>query len=123
MKTGKLTACVCCAGLVLLSGCAADNGQEALNTAAGSASADTNITATVQPAASSILQSTSTVSYTHLPWDTCKDENLIHLDIWRRSWANIQNEKNTPAPTDRAPADNYNTQAYSYYANWFMYCQ
>ena len=29
MKTGKLTACVCCAGLVLLSGCAADNGQEA----------------------------------------------------------------------------------------------
>ena len=60
MKTGKLTACVCCAGLVLLSGCAADNGQEALNTAAGSASADTNITATVQPAASSALQSTST---------------------------------------------------------------
>lgn len=60
MKTGKLTACVCCAGLVLLSGCAADNGQEALNTAAGSASADTNITATVQPAASSALQSAST---------------------------------------------------------------
>ena len=63
------------------------------------------------------------VYLTHDPWDTCKDENLIHLDIWRRSWANIQNEKNTPAPTDRAPADNYNTQAYSYYANWFMYCQ
>ena len=60
---------------------------------------------------------------TYDPWDTCARANSIHLDVWRRSWANIQHEMDTPATTDRAPDDDYNTDAYYYYANWFMYCQ
>ena len=58
MKLCEYLTCFCCAGLMILTGCTADNGQaEASNTAANTA--NTNI-ATVQPASSNTLENTST---------------------------------------------------------------
>ena len=58
MHICKYLTCFCCAGLMILTGCTADNGQaEASNTAANTA--NTNI-ATVQPASSNTLGNTST---------------------------------------------------------------
>lgn len=58
MKLCKYLTCFCCAGLMLLTGCAFNNGQaESSNTAANTA--NTNI-ATVQPASSNTLENTST---------------------------------------------------------------
>lgn len=54
MHICKYLTCFCCAGLMILTGCTADNGQaEASNTAANTA--NTNI-ATVQPASSNTLE-------------------------------------------------------------------
>ena len=58
MKLCKYLTCFCCAGLMILTGCTADNGQaEASNTAANTA--NTNIGA-VQTASSNTLENTST---------------------------------------------------------------
>ena len=50
----------------------------------------------------------------HEPWDTCKKYesnrigNNVHLDIWRRSWENILNEKeNGIVGLDRPETQNY----------------
>ena len=58
MHICKYLTCFCCAGLMILTGCTADNGQaETSNTAANTA--NTNIAA-VQPASSNTLENTST---------------------------------------------------------------
>ena len=58
MHICKYLTCFCCAGLMILTGCTADNGQaEASNTAANTA--NTNIAA-VQPASSNTFGNTST---------------------------------------------------------------
>ena len=56
------------------------------------------------------------------PWDPVVYQNNIHLDIWRQSWTNIMNEKNSSVDTDRVPVGSYYSNN-NYYANWFMWCE
>ena len=61
----------------------------------------------------------------HDPWDPCKKYNSegsaignnFHLDIWRRSWENIMNEK----AVGISGLDRPETHNYTYATNEFIY--